>query len=168
MGKRHKPEEVIAELRQVDVMPSQGTTVADAVRSIGVTEVTYHRWRQGDGGQCQRKPVEPGKGPAGLPGMTQRSPFRYLETSPEVIRLAAMLYIRFPLALRNVEELLHERGIEVSHETVRFWWQRLGPLLAAEIQRLRAQAAKSVSRSLRHLPQRRFDAGLVRSAIYLC
>ena len=40
MGKRHKPEEVIAKLRQVDVMTSQGTTVADAVRSIGVTEVT--------------------------------------------------------------------------------------------------------------------------------
>ena len=48
--------------------------------------------------------------------MTQRSPFRYFRTSPEVIRLAVMLYIRFPRSLRNVEDLLHERGIEVSHE----------------------------------------------------
>ena len=50
MSKRHKPEEIIAKLRQVDVMTSQGTTVADAVRSIGVTEVTYYRWRQEYGG----------------------------------------------------------------------------------------------------------------------
>ena len=50
MGKRHKPEEIIAKLRQVDVMTSQGMTVADAVRSIGVTEVTYYRWRQEYGG----------------------------------------------------------------------------------------------------------------------
>ena len=44
--KRHKPEEIVAELRQVDVLASQGQTVADAIRSIGVTEVTYYRWRQ--------------------------------------------------------------------------------------------------------------------------
>ena len=50
MSKRYKPEEIIAKLRQVDVMTSQGTTVADAVRSIGVTEVTYYRWRQEYGG----------------------------------------------------------------------------------------------------------------------
>ena len=48
--------------------------------------------------------------------MTKRSPFRYLKTSPEIIRLAVMLYIRFPLSLRNVEDLLHERGIEVSRK----------------------------------------------------
>ena len=52
--------------------------------------------------------------------MTQRSPFRYFKTSPEIIRLAVMLYVRYPLSLRNVEDLLHERGIENSHETVRF------------------------------------------------
>ena len=52
--------------------------------------------------------------------MTKRSPFKYFKTSPEVIRLAVMLYVRFPLSLRNVEDLLHEYGIEVSHETVRF------------------------------------------------
>ena len=48
--KRHKPEEIVAKLRQVDVMPSQGKTVADAIRAIGVTEVTYYRWRQEFGG----------------------------------------------------------------------------------------------------------------------
>src|SRR6188472_4071945 len=48
--KRHKPEEIVAKLRQVDVLVSQGQGVADAVRSIGVTEVTYYRWRQEFGG----------------------------------------------------------------------------------------------------------------------
>ncbi len=56
--------------------------------------------------------------------MTQRSPFRCVKTPPEVIRLAVMLYVRFPLSLRNVEDLLHERGIEISYQTVRYWWQR--------------------------------------------
>jgi putative transposase len=48
--KRHKPEEMVAKLRQVDVLVAQGQSVADAVRSIGVTEVTYDRWRQEYGG----------------------------------------------------------------------------------------------------------------------
>lgn len=52
--------------------------------------------------------------------MTQRSPFRYFKTSPEIIRSAVMLYIRFPLSLRNAEDLLHERGIETDQRTVRF------------------------------------------------
>lgn len=51
--------------------------------------------------------------------MTRRGPFRYFKTSPEIIRLAVMLYVRFPLSLLNVEDLLHERGIEISHESVR-------------------------------------------------
>ena len=46
--------------------------------------------------------------------MTKHSPFRYFKTSPEVIRLAVMMYARFPLSLRNVEDLLHERGVDVS------------------------------------------------------
>ena len=65
--------------------------------------------------------------------MTQRSLSRCFKTSPEVIRLAVMLYVCFPLSLRSVEDLLHELGIEVSRETVRFWWQRFGPMFAAEI-----------------------------------
>jgi len=50
MAKRHKPEEIIAKLRQVEVMTGQGTSMADAIRSIGVTEVTYYRWRSEYGG----------------------------------------------------------------------------------------------------------------------
>ncbi|MBB3067008.1 IS6 family transposase, partial [Limibacillus halophilus] len=75
--------------------------------------------------------------------MTKRSPFRYFKTSPEIIRLAVMMYIRFPLSLRNVEDLLHERGIDISHETVRFWWQRFGPMFAAEIRKRRIQCMRS-------------------------
>lgn len=71
--------------------------------------------------------------------MRTKNPFRYFKTSPETIRLAVMLYIRFPLSLRNVEDLLHERGIDVSHETIRFWWQRFGPVFASEIRRRRVQ-----------------------------
>ncbi len=48
--KRHTPEEIISKLRQVDVLVAQGTPVADAIRSIEVTEVTYYRWRQEYGG----------------------------------------------------------------------------------------------------------------------
>ncbi len=48
--KRHKPEEIVAKLRQVDVLVSQGHPVADAIRSIGVTEVSYYRWRREFGG----------------------------------------------------------------------------------------------------------------------
>ena len=50
LKKRHKPKEIVAKLRQVDVLTSQGKSVADAIRTIGVTEVTYYRWRQEFGG----------------------------------------------------------------------------------------------------------------------
>ncbi len=81
------------------------------------------------------------------------SPFRYFKTSPEIIRLAVMLYVRFPLSLRNVEDLLHERGIEVSHETIRFWWNRFGPMFAAEIRRKRAQRMRAGSQWQWHLDE---------------
>jgi putative transposase len=71
------------------------------------------------------------------------NPFRYFKTSPEIIRLAVMMYVRFPLSLRNVEDLLHERGINISHETIRFWWNRFGPIFAAEIRRKRAQGTRN-------------------------
>lgn len=67
------------------------------------------------------------------------NPIRYFKTSPEIIRLVVMLYVRFPLSLRNMEDLLHERGIDISHETVRYWWNRFGPLFAAEIRKRRIQ-----------------------------
>jgi putative transposase len=85
--------------------------------------------------------------------MTKHSPFRYFKTSPEIIRLAVMLYVRFPLSLRNVEDLLHERGIEISHETVRFWWNRFGPMFAAEIRRNRVNRMRSYSNWQWHLDE---------------
>jgi len=66
-----------------------------------------------------------------------KNPFRYFDSSPEVIRLVVMMYVRFPLSLRNVEDLLAERGIDICHETVRLWWNRFGPMFAAEIRRKR-------------------------------
>ncbi|MEP4878047.1 MAG: IS6 family transposase, partial [Tateyamaria sp.] len=81
------------------------------------------------------------------------NPFRYFKTSPEIIRLAVMMYVRFPLSLRNVEDLLHERGIEISHETVRFWWNRFGPMFAAEIRRNRISRMRSYSNWRWHLDE---------------
>ena len=68
-----------------------------------------------------------------------KNPFRYFNSSPEVIRLTVMLYIRYPLSLRQVEDILFERGIDICHETVRFWWNRFGPMMAAEIRKRRIQ-----------------------------
>ena len=85
--------------------------------------------------------------------MTKRSPFRYFKTSPEIIRLAVMLYVRFPLSLRNVEDLLHERGIEISHETVRYWWNRFGPMFAAEIRGKRVEAMRACRHWRWHLDE---------------
>jgi putative transposase len=65
-----------------------------------------------------------------------RNPFRSFNSSPEVIRLTVM-DIRYPLSLRQVEDLLFERGIDICHETVRFWWNRFSPMSAAEIRKRR-------------------------------
>lgn len=75
--------------------------------------------------------------------MTQRSSFRYFKTSPEVIRLAVMMDIRFLLSLRNVEDLLHEGGIDICHETVRVWRRRFGPIFAAEVRKRRVVGLRS-------------------------
>ena len=69
--------------------------------------------------------------------------FRYFKTSPEVIQLAVMLYVRFPLSLRNVEDLLHERGVDVSYESVRYWWHRFGSQFASQIKKRRAGVMQS-------------------------
>ncbi|MDK3073794.1 IS6 family transposase [Sedimentitalea sp. JM2-8] len=75
--------------------------------------------------------------------MSKAHPFKGFHSSPEIIRLAVMLYVRFPLSLRNVEDLLHERGVEISHETVRFWWHRFGPMFASEIRKRRIERLQS-------------------------
>ena len=67
--------------------------------------------------------------------MGNHNPFRCFQASPEIIRLAVMMYVWFPLSLRNVEDLLHDRGINICHEAVRFWWNRFGPMCAAKIRK---------------------------------
>lgn len=81
------------------------------------------------------------------------SPFRYFNSSPEIIRLAVMMYVKFPLSLRNVEDLLHERGIDICHETVRFWWNRFGPMFVAEIRRKRVDHMRSYTHWRWHLDE---------------
>ena len=81
-----------------------------------------------------------------------RNPFRYFNSSPEIIRLTVMMYVRYPLSLRQVEDLLFERGIDICHETVRFWWNRFGPMFAAEIRKRRVQK-HSYSRWRWHLDE---------------
>lgn len=81
------------------------------------------------------------------------SPFRYFNSSPEIIRLAVLMYVRFPLSLRNVEDLLFERGIDICHETVRFWWNRFGPLFAADIRRQRVSRMKGFRHWRWHLDE---------------
>ena len=80
-------------------------------------------------------------------------PFRWFDSSPEVIRLVVMMYVKYPLSLRNVEDLLHERGIEICHETVRLWWRRFGPMFANEIRRKRVQAMRQQTQWRWHLDE---------------
>jgi putative transposase len=79
--------------------------------------------------------------------------FRYFNSSPEVIRPVVMMDVRYPLSLRNVEDLLAERGIDISHETVRFWWNRFGPMFAAEIRKRRVAHMRSYSQWRWHLDE---------------
>ena len=79
--------------------------------------------------------------------MTTCSPFKYFKTSPEIIRLAVMYYIRYPLSFRQVEDILHERGVDICHETVRFWVERFGSKFAGEIRKNRAGAPLELIRA---------------------
>ena len=78
-------------------------------------------------------------------GHGETQPVQGLQGEPGLIRLAVMLYARFPFSLRKIEDRLHERGIDVSHETVRFWWHRFGPKCAAEIRKRRIKGMCSRS-----------------------
>ncbi|WP_284179077.1 hypothetical protein [Rhabdaerophilum sp. SD176] len=79
--------------------------------------------------------------------------FRCFKAGPEIIRSAVAIYVRYPLSLRSIEGLLHERGIDITHETVRFWWNRFGTIFAAEIRRSRVQAMWSFRHRRRHLEE---------------
>jgi putative transposase len=67
--------------------------------------------------------------------MSKKDPFKYYKTSPEIIKLAVMYYVRFPLSLRQVEDILHERGIDICHETIRYWWNKFGALFAKDLKK---------------------------------
>ena len=82
-----------------------------------------------------------------------RNPFHYFNKLPEVIRLAVMMYVRFPLSLRQVEDLLHERGIDICYETVRSWWNRFGSLFAAEIKKKRSAQIRTGKQWRWHLDE---------------
>jgi putative transposase len=81
------------------------------------------------------------------------SPFRYFNSSLEVIRLVVMMYVRFPLSLGNVEDLLFERGIDLCHETVRLWWNRFGPMFAGDIRRQRVSRMRGFRQWRWHLDE---------------
>ena len=81
------------------------------------------------------------------------NPFRWFDSSPEVIRLVVLMYVKFPLSLRNVEDLLAERGIDICHETVRLWWNRFGPMFAAEIRRKRVNHMRAFTHWRWHLDE---------------
>ncbi len=67
--------------------------------------------------------------------MSEKDPFKYYKTSPEIIKLAVMYYVRFPLSLRQVEDILHERGIDICHETIRYWWNKFGAMFAKNMKK---------------------------------
>ena len=72
-----------------------------------------------------------------------KNPFRYFDSSPKVISLVVMMYVWYPLSLRNVEDLLAQRGIDICYETVRLWWNRFGPMFASEIRKKRVDAMRA-------------------------
>jgi putative transposase len=82
-----------------------------------------------------------------------KTPFYRFNSSPELIRFVVMMYVKYPLSLRNVEDLLAERGIDICHETVRFWWNRFGPMFAAEIRRKRVEVMRQHTHCKWHLDE---------------
>jgi putative transposase len=97
--------------------------------------------------------------------MSKTDPFKYFHSSPEIIRLVGMMYVRFPLSLRNVDDLRHEHGVDLSHEIVLYWWNRFGLMFAAEIRRKRAQQMPAYSNWSCHgtVRAKSVEAGRVRN-----
>tara|TARA_R110001606_G_scaffold375899_3_gene534336 strand:+ start:589 stop:972 length:384 start_codon:yes stop_codon:yes gene_type:complete len=71
-----------------------------------------------------------------------KDPFHYFKTSPEIIQLAVRMYVRFPLSLRNVGDLLHERGIDICHESVMLWVDRFSTYFAHKIRKRRSESMR--------------------------
>ena len=81
------------------------------------------------------------------------SRFRCFNSSPEIICLVVLMNVRFPLSLRNVEDLLFERGIDVCHDTVRFWCNRFCPMFAGEVRRQRVNRMRGFPHWKWHLDE---------------
>lgn len=77
------------------------------------------------------------------PQFGTKNPFRSFGSSPEMIGLVMMMSVKYPRLLRDVEDLLAERGIDLCHETVGLWWNRFGPWFAAEIRRKRVNRVRT-------------------------
>jgi putative transposase len=69
-----------------------------------------------------------------------------------------MMYVRYPLSLRQVEDLLHERSIDICYETVRAWWNQFGPLFAAEIRKTRSASQQGSPQWRWHLDEFSFGS----------
>ena len=67
--------------------------------------------------------------------MAKINHFKYYKTSPEIIKMAIMYYVRYPLSLRQVEDILHERRINIYHETIRYWLNKLGSVVAKSLKK---------------------------------
>ena len=82
-----------------------------------------------------------------------QNPFRYFKTSREVIQLAVMMSVRFPLSQRNVEDLLHERGIDVLYESIRLWVDRFAPVFENQIRSRRSAYLRKYTQWQWHLDE---------------
>ena len=71
--------------------------------------------------------------------------FKYFKHNPTIIQLAVLLYVRYPLSLRQVEDMLFDRGIDICHETIRLWWNKFGSIMAAQIRKKRNSYPKQYS-----------------------
>jgi hypothetical protein len=100
-----------------------------------IADATYRGYGQGDqvAGRRFRR----------VGSWDESQPVPVLQTSPEVIRLGVMMYVRFPPSLRNAEDLPHERGIGISHQTIRAWWNRFELSFAADIEPGREKAMRA-------------------------
>ena len=111
---------------------------------------TDNHVRLGEGvGLCQSNCTGRGRAAQlgdGIPRTRKyQTPFYRFNSSLEIIRRVVMMYVKYPLRFGTCEDLLHERGIDVCHETVRFWWNRFGPMFAAEIRPQRSRGCASTS-----------------------
>lgn len=82
-----------------------------------------------------------------------KNSFRYFKTSPEIIQLGVLMHVRFPLSLRNFEDLLHERDIDTCHESLRLWLDQFGTYFAYKIRRRRSKAIRRRSQCKWHLDE---------------